>query len=414
MFGDSMRLLVAVALLAGGCTCEPERSSRPEALSVVPVPAPVAEPELAARPAPARPPAEQTRAFLERLRRARALARSGQNAEAYEILGALVRESPARRRLRCEAGYVAFRAARVDDAERDIAAALDGWPDPPMEQERVPLAMCLYNRALVAEARGDREAAATALRRSIELRPNAAAEQRLAALGVTAEAEDEQGHEAPTLEALIEELTGEDATADEVGPPVRSASGRSVVHVTIISGGEDEPEHIGEYLLLSEAGGASRVLVEIEYERYFSWYDDHAEIGEPRFVAGPPELGEIIVVRTGSYGRGSAEDSSADELYSESTLQLCAERRAFACAAVPIASTSELDCESVGGCEGDEGVEDDGEEHPRRYRRGYVLEWSIDGAFLVLEPNEAEELTDPRQRPRTGRIPLVELLEQAL
>lgn len=92
-------------------------------------------------------------------------------------------------RLRCEAGFVAYRAGQLDEAERWIQLALGRLPNDPPDALKVPVAMCLFNAGLVYEAKGRTADAREVWTRSLALRPNAAVQRRLDALGaVEAEA----------------------------------------------------------------------------------------------------------------------------------------------------------------------------------------------------------------------------------
>jgi hypothetical protein len=103
-------------------------------------------------------------------------------------------------RLRCEAGFVHFRAQHLDVAERLIGQALAAMPpaESAPEPVRRELAMCLYNAGLVYEARARIEDARAAWTSSLALRPNATVEQRLAALDAPRE---EQPRPALALDA---------------------------------------------------------------------------------------------------------------------------------------------------------------------------------------------------------------------
>lgn len=198
-----------LAAVLVGCTCgEGDRVvvAPPAEAPAPPEPAPpeppAAEP---ARPEPPPPDPAEARAFRAKLREARAEVRANHPTEAYVLFGALVRERPSEAWLRCEAGYVVYLAHRLDDAERDIAAAIESWSTPPLERDRAPLAMCLYNRGLVALDRGNTAAAAEAWTRSLELRPNETVQRRLDDLEHERDTGTSDG-EAPTVAALIGEL----------------------------------------------------------------------------------------------------------------------------------------------------------------------------------------------------------------
>lgn len=415
-----MRASIAVLVMTG-CTCGASvPSAAPTAHeTATPEPAPTAAPEPPQQPRdeePGAPAPAEARAWRSRLAEARRLAHGGRYVDAHALFAALVRERPTEQRLRCEAGYVAFRADRLDDADHEITSALERWPSPPMDRDREPLAMCLYNRGLVAEARGDREAAATAWRRSLELRPNATVEQRLAALGVESLPAEEPGDDAFTLDDAIRDLREQSPSAGE--PEVTRfespTQGRfvAVVRLTTPATDEDPEECIDETAFLVTPDDVVH-LASVSHCLYSSWYDDHAMLGEPTFHAGPPELGEIVEIGDGQWGRGDAEDGGGDESCEESTLIVCAERLDWRCVEIPYSSTCTFECESSGGCDDPDDPSDDDEELPTFYARGYRLDWSIEGADLMLTPDPEVELTERTAPPRSGRIPLVSLFEAA-
>jgi tetratricopeptide (TPR) repeat protein len=90
-------------------------------------------------------------------------------------------------RLRCEAGFVAFRAGELDEAERWIQLALARLPNDPPDALKVPVAMCLFNAGLVYEAKGRKAEAREVWTRSLALRQNAAVQRRLEGLGAVEE-----------------------------------------------------------------------------------------------------------------------------------------------------------------------------------------------------------------------------------
>jgi hypothetical protein len=90
-------------------------------------------------------------------------------------------------RLRCEAGFVAFRAGELDEAERWIQLALGRLPNDPPDALKVPVAMCLFNAGLVYEAKGRKADAREVWTRSLALRQNAAVQRRLEGLGAVEE-----------------------------------------------------------------------------------------------------------------------------------------------------------------------------------------------------------------------------------
>ncbi len=131
------------------------------------------------------PTAEQRRASHDAIVAARASARAERWPEASASFAHAVELDPTNARLRCEAGYAAYRGGDLERADAWIDAAQRALPDPVATPEpmRVPVAMCLYNAGLVHEARGRADAARTAYAQSLALRPNPVVQRHLDLLG---------------------------------------------------------------------------------------------------------------------------------------------------------------------------------------------------------------------------------------
>lgn len=141
-----------------------------------------------APPAPVRlAPADRVR-LREAIAEGRRLSRAGDHTAALVSFDAALALDPGSSRLRCETGYVAFRAGQLDRAESLVTVAVRAFlgRDEIEEAMRVPVAMCLYNAGLVYEARGRTLEARTVFERSIALRPNRIVSEHLAALAPTA------------------------------------------------------------------------------------------------------------------------------------------------------------------------------------------------------------------------------------
>jgi hypothetical protein len=437
-----MRRLVWMVFLAG-CTCGAPTVAPPSTTSPTPTPeaTPTPAPEVreATAPEPAAPTAVQAIGWRRRMQEARRLAHAGQGVEAFAIFTALIHERPSARGLRCEAGFVAFRAALLDDAEREITRALDGWPTPPPARERGPLAMCLYNRGLIAEARHDAATAGDVFRRSLALRPNATVQAHLDALGASgasgasvvsvAEPRDEEDEDEddPYADGVFtfdewlaeqreEGLIRED-DALETTPLEESSTStyRFRIVETVSPSRDDEPEFFEQRLVMTTPTDTVE-LTSVGFERYFSWYDDHASIENVRLVEGPPELGAIVAAVTGSWGRHDAPEGSrsgVEETGGDNTLFLCAERREWLCAEVALASTETSTCNLCDAGDGTDEEEEASDAEPYiPYVRGYALTWEVDGADLVLGLNPNVEITDPEPSPRIGRVPLATLFPE--
>ncbi len=192
----------------------------------------VAPPSPGARVAAQAPTREAVLAQIAQLRAARAAVRAHQLESAAGIFDELLHVTPRAPRILCEAGYVSHLAGRDAQAASRIDLALDLFgPDADLPASlRAPVAMCLFNRGLVAEARHDVAVAAASWQRSLALRPNRAVSEHLARLatesggsgeedgaigGVAARAGERSvlvlaTDEARLLEALGSGLAGED------------------------------------------------------------------------------------------------------------------------------------------------------------------------------------------------------------
>ncbi|MCB9597266.1 MAG: tetratricopeptide repeat protein [Sandaracinaceae bacterium] len=147
----------------------------------VEAPTPPPAPEPPAHEPPQAPSAEQRARIRTLIREGRIAAHDQRLDVALARFDEALRLSPNAPRLACEAGFVAYRAEHLEVAERRIEFALRrfGPPEAVAEEEREQLAMCLYNRGLVAAALDDVDTAQEAFETSLELRPNSVVEHRL-------------------------------------------------------------------------------------------------------------------------------------------------------------------------------------------------------------------------------------------
>lgn len=190
-------LAVALVLVACSDAPAPALSSLPDPVRPAEAPAePVAptEPPMVTPPTtppPTTPPptarapgiSPEVTANVRRLvQEARALEHDGNHAGALARFDEALRLVPSQPRILCEAGFVAHRAGDEALAGRRIDAALAVFGEPRLVSDRlrVPLAMCLYNRGLVAEAEADPRRAADVYAASVALRPSATVDAALA------------------------------------------------------------------------------------------------------------------------------------------------------------------------------------------------------------------------------------------
>lgn len=394
----------------------------------------------AAHGAPATPEElARARATLDGLRNARRLLHDGHATEALAAFRALATASPDAPALRCETGLVAYRAGELELAASEIEAGVRLYGARARRSRSLGphLAMCLYNRGLVAEARGRVGDAAAAYRDSIELRPNATVAARLGALGETASAELDATPPAASLAAALAEVRGdcdEDhgcsfETQEHASPTDASLT------LALVTRRQVDPEYgtgcaVGT-AIVSEPRGAF-VLGETLYDcSEGSIFDAHGEVGAPTFVHVAGHARDVVALVITSYGSGEAQHVDAEIVTGTSeTLLVCADADlpiGWRCATVPLSEHEETDCWNLGGC--DEEAEDDdaaspdeGEENDDDNEtdepEGRVLEswgwsagWNLepDGTLVVTQLASEGEDAHP---PLVGRTPLETVLAE--
>jgi tetratricopeptide (TPR) repeat protein len=362
------------------------------------------------------PSVETRRALREGLRAAREAASAQHWDDATARFTALLHDHPELVRLRCEAGFAAFRAGHLDDAERLVSDAIAGWPSPPRARDRVSLAMCLYNRGLVAEARGDHGAAAEAWRRSIALRPNATVAQRLAALGDVNDAgpaiadddgpcsDDPDGYPPCTIEAAIANGFPMDvAPSETVRVPSPTTPGRIVARVHYEQElDDDDPDSAPrsvDLFAVQDTRRAWLLTASVDWEPYLSALAEHYDVSDPQFFPGTAETGELVAIEVSSWRIDDECDAMTDV---DRELYVCAEHHDWACAQIGL---TEERCFgwAVRGC-GDQAegscseLDEDDDDAPRVTQSGSSVEWRIDGGDLVL----TREDTSPEDPPEVG------------
>ncbi len=216
-------IALALALAACGTTAP---TPAPVAPSPPPPPvvAPTAPPPTAVAPTPPAPPArvspESSRTVAAAVAEARREAHAGHLPEALAAFDRALALVPGQPRVLCEAGFIAHRAGDEAGAARRIDSALHvfGPADHIGADLRDPLAMCLYNRGLVAEAQHDGEAAARAYEASLALRPNRVVSAALARAQASVAIEDDEALGVRVGGALVEDdlvrVTSLDALTD--------------------------------------------------------------------------------------------------------------------------------------------------------------------------------------------------------
>ncbi len=394
-----------------------------------------AQPE-AAQPEPARPEAAEEAARPARPRRrlspadartyraeiaaARREARAGAD-RGLAAFERLIAAHPTDPRLHCEAGLLAHRAGRAEDASRLLAAGVRLFGDlyAVPAALRAPVAMCLYNRGLVHEAAGHVASARDAYRASLRLRAHDAVERRLAALPPV---EPPPIVEAASIDALIERLIAE---ADEAGgedfrgeplewvlqigvmahrPPADGAPDLALLQLS-----ENEDLTITQRVVLAVQVGAGYRLFPLLDD-----IDDMTDHGNTDMVSLGDGAIEVITTPAGpvvrasfTHGHISGVDACDDECCygwssesAETVLGLCALGEAIDCQAL----TTTLHVTPSGGysdC-------DDGQpaEPPTRWERALTID--ADGtAHLRVVSGRPPEPPAPGDRPFVTLLRLV-------
>lgn len=346
-----------------------------------------------------RPDPRVAPAVRSALREGRELSHAGRHVEALAAFERALAANPGSARLRCEAGFVAFRAGRLDVAERYVRAALrslenDQAPPPSLVQ---PLASCLFNAGLVAEANGKPEDARRSYQRSLAIRPNATVQARLDALAApsaapassvppAAASASEQARAAfCELSGGMDVACGEAVTPDVTVQHPSTAGSPGLDAEVAVATSDDTPFEASTYAL-HVVYGSSRVVGTIGYEWNPGIGGVSAETEVQRFEwldvlpGGAPELVLELVSRENDEDMGVCERNGGTTV----DLFVCsADDGSLNCAKVRVRETRYFERDE--GCEEDSGP-------ATAEQRGYHLAYRFEGGSLVLtrEPESPE------------------------
>lgn len=297
-------------------------------------PAPTASPEGEPARAPEEPSSTShderpTPEAVVALREARTLAREERFEDAWQRLEPLVRGGgPAS--LRCEAGYVAFRAGHLEEAVPLVRGAAEDYPPGEDRESRAALARCLYNVGLVSEAASDLPGAVRAYQRSFSLRANRIVYEHLVQASLRADGALDQAA-ADRIGAIARRAIGPSTSFEELAAALTEFCGAARFHprdctarveqrwpapaaaapilevalITSVSPGE-------RYLAIRDASGA-RLLASLE-PRFPS--PDESRVESLRFEevlepAGLEIVLDVLFLANDSYPGGNDCDSEA-------------------------------------------------------------------------------------------------------
>jgi hypothetical protein len=263
------------------------------------------------------------------LEEARALTRTGRHAEAFARLQPLLADPAAPAPVRCEAGYIAFRAGDLERAAPLILGAADDYPPPTDAASRAAFARCLYNVGLVAEAGGDLPAAVDAFQRSFHLRANRTVYDHLVQASVRARTASDSDESAgiadiarraigpsPSFDALVAALTEHceaqryhpDPCAATITERVAAPAGSAIHEMAVI----DAKVPWVRYLAVRDAAGARLVGT------LTRGHDEELRLSGVRFEdvlppAGPELVVDATVIESGGWYPGNDCDPDEDE-----------------------------------------------------------------------------------------------------
>lgn len=132
------------------------------------------QPSEATSPPPTKLGKAERRKVRASIAEGRRLSRAKKLEEALEAFEAALAINPGSSTAACEAGFAALRLERLEAAQRHLQTGVASARDDAKE------ATCLYNLGLVAEKRGNTQAAAVYFKDSLKLRDNPQARKRLA------------------------------------------------------------------------------------------------------------------------------------------------------------------------------------------------------------------------------------------
>lgn len=338
----------------------------------------------------------RTRTLRQEVAELRRLVGAGDVATAAPRFVALANREAGNARLHCEAGFVALRAGDRAAAETQIEAGLAVFrrrAGVESEADRVPYAMCLYNRGRLAQEDGDRFLAITSYRASLTRRPNATVQARLAEAEAMPEEEEEEVEE--------EEVTSEVTRTPVAGSD--AARRAEIVHTTLPDLGVEDGCFQDSVVVHDAVAGELEVPLVSACPDTFSIFRDEGHVAESTWVDAGAPYGRVFRVEAHYGGRGDAEDGSGLEYGSSTTLFVLAViDGAWKVAEIPLESWRESDCMNE-PCDDPDTTEDDDQDLREPYAHHFRLVATLAAGALTLRlEDEAGEMVHPP----VGRTPL--------
>jgi len=396
--------LAAWIALAG---CGPESASVPSTRPSSAVRQPIGATEPTEPTAPPASDPSNGRAVAAELEAARALVSARQYAEALPRFERLVTHEPGNPRIHCETGFVALRADSLDVAAREFAAGIAIFERSlsVTSERRVPFAMCLFNAGVLAERRGERDAAIARFERSIALRPNPTVSRHLA----SARAMPRESRE--SRETLLPTPPPVNVRASRrriAGPGGRTAT---LVH-------EDVPHDEGDVeqgcftdavVLFDSRAGESRLPIVGACPDTFSVFRDWAHVREPAWVDAGGEWGQVFTVLADHGGIGDSEPDRGLVDGSVTLLFVFAVREgAWIAASIPVHATERADCAND-ACDDPDSTDDDADGLRAPFEDEYDVEARIANGAVTLAIRRNVGRLEP---PEAGEHPLAWLFDQ--
>lgn len=365
--------------------------------------------------APARPTItpEQRRELRAAIREGRAKTRVRDHVAALADFRRALAIDGTSARLRCEAGFVAFRAGELDEAERWIQLALARLPNDPPDALKVPVAMCLFNAGLVYEAKGRKADAREVWTRSLALRPNAAVQRRLEGLGAVEvettvaltgsfeaiarrlrDAYCEEGAAGFTREDLQSCDQIEERVRTPTGPASRDFEARLIEHSVLVLGAD-----VNVTLVLKAGRRARAVPIASLYSPGTMGMSADYEVQRFELVdvipGGTPEVVLQVRQMENDEDMGVCERNGGTD---QRTWVCGLVDEAIRCAALPMEATTYF--------ERDEGCCDEGDEcePPVSETTGYRYAFTFEGGHAVVTRGTAMTESSFTEEPLEGWV----------